>query len=479
MKEVVSSTYSLEISAETSIGGRAENQDNYGIAETPLGALIVVCDGMGGGPAGDVASMTVCQEMAGFLSSQQESVTRETAMRMAIDHAQKALEAKAERNMTLRGMGTTVVAALVNNESVMIAWAGDSRAYQLRGKRMVYRTTDHSLVAELVKSKVLTEEQARKSPQSNVITRGLGHLKNNLPDVVELGYKAGDRFVLCTDGVWGMLSHKELMMRLTAENTLSNIVTNLDKEIDNMGYAAGGRHDNHTMVIFTTEKKSTKKTPSVARITSVIKSHGKIVGIGMVTVLALVFVLLGLKDCSRKEVKGSIANTGISFGGYFDDIEEPVKVDSVDTVAVVTGDDNLLAYDNRHLPKEKEKKENKEIKRINELLQRTANRLNAMKDTVRGKKQNEAVREKDSLCGQAISYVDELLSDSACNKAEIKELRRFLSGKRNGMTKVDRKVERNGKTVFFPVKDANDKIDSALAKVKNIKESIRKNDEKK
>lgn len=240
-------------------GGRPDNQDDWTCLDTPLGFLLIVCDGMGGGPGGKTASYIVKNEIAEIVSGCSPQTPRDHALKMAAARAHKALEEKMEDNPALIGMGSTFVAVLVNGQSAVVAHAGDSRLYRLHGKRCLFRTHDHSLVAELVAKKVMTEEEARQSPQSNVITRGLGSTKNNVPEIVEIPYKKGDRLVLCTDGVWGSMTHQELMKNLTQPIELSTLLARLSADIDQRGNGKGGGHDNHTIVMFEMGCSSQKK----------------------------------------------------------------------------------------------------------------------------------------------------------------------------------------------------------------------------
>ena len=164
-----------------------------------------------------------------------------------------------QQDQRLAGMGTTFVALLVNAEAAYVAHAGDSRCYRLQGGRIMFRTADHSLVGELVRSKALTEEQARTSPQANLITRGLGSVNNSQPDVDVVPYRAGNRFVLCTDGVWGMMNQVELVGKFRALRNLQTDVPRLCDEIDRLGFRQGGRHDNHTLIVVDVEANSQLK----------------------------------------------------------------------------------------------------------------------------------------------------------------------------------------------------------------------------
>ena len=249
-QSVTSAILPLKCAVSSLIGGRPENQDDLGWVDTPLGFLLVVCDGMGGGPGGKTASYLAktafMQTMYGCPS---QADPRET-LRMAVARAEEALEQKMTEMPSLRGMGSTLVAILVSAVSAYIVHLGDSRCYRLRGSKILFRTKDHSLVGELVQSKALTEEQARVSPQSNVITRGLGSTSNHVSEINEVPYRKGDRFVLCTDGVWGIMPQTELLQRLGVMADVANIVDNLQAEVDRRGASeGGGHHDNHTLAI--------------------------------------------------------------------------------------------------------------------------------------------------------------------------------------------------------------------------------------
>lgn len=254
--------------ASSLIGGRSENQDNMAWTSTEMGFIVVVCDGMGGGPGGRTASavavQTVIQTVVSYSSA--AAIEPEKCLRIAINNAEAALEAHMTADPSLQGMGTTLLALLINEHSAVAAHLGDSRIYRLHGNSILMRTRDHSLVAELVANKVLTEEQARCSPQSNVITRGLGSVNNHVPDVEETPYCAGDRFILCTDGVWGIMPHEELLTHLCSKNNPINVVNTLQAEVDRRGASTGGHHDNHTLVIIETSTNSTLKDKMSTRL---------------------------------------------------------------------------------------------------------------------------------------------------------------------------------------------------------------------
>ncbi|MBQ9651505.1 MAG: protein phosphatase 2C domain-containing protein, partial [Prevotella sp.] len=167
-------------------GGRPENQDDWGFVDTPLGFLLVVCDGLGGGPGGKTASAIVKREILTTIMSASPQTPRTEALKIAVSKAEDALEYKMAEVPELQGMGSTLVAVLINQQSAVVAHLGDSRFYRISGNKVAFRTGDHSLVGELVRTKALTEEQARVSPQSNVITRGLGNTSNHVADITEI-----------------------------------------------------------------------------------------------------------------------------------------------------------------------------------------------------------------------------------------------------------------------------------------------------
>lgn len=259
MVKITSSLFSLTGFAETRQGGRPENQDDFAFSDTPLGFLVVVCDGMGGGPGGKTASSVAKAEIVRSLMHATSQMSIQEALCQAAATADAALKAYIAHDQRLAGMGSTFVAILIRQSSAIIAHAGDSRCYRLHRGRMVFRTRDHSLVGELVRKRALTEEQARTSPQSNLITRGLGSVSNTQPDVDIVPYCQGDRFVLCTDGVWGIMEQSQLLSRFREMKNLSTDVLRMADEIDRIGFGQGGHHDNHTFVVIDMEANSTLK----------------------------------------------------------------------------------------------------------------------------------------------------------------------------------------------------------------------------
>lgn len=247
--------------AASRIGGRSENQDTCAFTDTPMGLLVLVCDGMGGGPGGKTASMiaakVICDDIAGITTAKEPEI----ALRDAINHANEAIQDYAAHNVQLRGMGSTVAALLINKDYAVASHIGDSRIYQFRGHSIVYRSTDHSKVMELVKAHVINEEQARTSGESNIITQALGHGREMHPETVRLPYERGDRFALCSDGIWGVFPQKEITAMLTSTKSPAGAVDSTVIKVDDYGMANGRHHDNLTLAVVDTNISSKLKAP--------------------------------------------------------------------------------------------------------------------------------------------------------------------------------------------------------------------------
>lgn len=284
--------------AESRIGGRSENQDSYGSAETPYGFVVTVCDGMGGGPGGKTASSIAVKEIILGIKDGNPDDTTVNIVIKAIRRANLAIIEAGKETPALKGMGSTCTILLISTDSAIIAHVGDSRVYQLRGKNKIFRTFDHSMVFDLVKQKVITEEQARLSAQSNVITRALGIKPDIEVDVVELPYESGDRFLLTTDGIHGAIAESELIeMASDRKHALGTVTDEIATTIDGKGRNEGGGHDNLTLAIIET------KTNSKLRSKMNKKTKLLLGAVSLICLLSLVFngVLLGRNNSSASE----------------------------------------------------------------------------------------------------------------------------------------------------------------------------------
>lgn len=247
--EIFAGCGGLNGSVESLIGGRSENQDSYGMADTESGFLVVVCDGMGGGPAGKTASSLAVNAIINHVSSQPAGREPREMLAEAAVAAGDAIDNAVADNPSLKGMGTTCVCILFGTDKACVMHIGDSRLYQLRGGEVAFRTSDHSYVGELVRRGALTEEQARTSQYSNVITRAIGAGVEINPETDVIDLQPGDRIALMTDGIWGALPEPELVKLLCEGSEPGGIVQHICDTVDNIGIQKGGRHDNLTLAL--------------------------------------------------------------------------------------------------------------------------------------------------------------------------------------------------------------------------------------
>lgn len=194
---------------------RTENQD-YATATTPeeageKGHLLIVADGMGGHRGGATASRiagTIVKSE--FLESNDADDVPEV-LRRALENANAQIFAESQSNPELRGMGTTCSALVIRGENAWFAHVGDSRIYLVRDETIRPLTEDHSLVASMVKEGLLTPEEAEVHPRRNVLQRSMGVTGEVQVDVSEpLTIEPGDRFILCSDGLYGLVKDEEL-----------------------------------------------------------------------------------------------------------------------------------------------------------------------------------------------------------------------------------------------------------------------------
>ena len=234
---------------------RKHNEDSFGVDSGRN--LFLVADGMGGHSHGEVASSTAVEAIRRYVGSfaeddtpppypgQEEGLPRHLALlKGAVLSAHEQVLAAIRRDGSLFGMGTTVAALLVNGASAAVAHVGDSRVYRLRDGRMCQLTADHTWVNEQVVAGFLSEEQARVHPLKNVVTRALGGEGRLEVDVRDLGLAAGDRYLLCSDGLTTMLRDDEIAHRLTTDHQPQEACRSLVEAAQ-----ARGGYDDVTVVV--------------------------------------------------------------------------------------------------------------------------------------------------------------------------------------------------------------------------------------
>jgi protein phosphatase len=217
---------------------RQGNEDSYYVRAP----LFVVADGMGGAQAGEVASEMAVESFGDGLPDGDPPAE---GLKHIIEDANRRIYERSRTQQGRAGMGTTVTAAHVGENTVTIAHVGDSRCYVVRDGELIRLTTDHSLVAELVARGKLTEAQAETHPQRSVITRALGPEPSVQVDIREYDAKAGDLFMVCSDGLTSMVREPKLEpLMIGNEKPLAD----LGRELIAAANAAGGR-DNITAIV--------------------------------------------------------------------------------------------------------------------------------------------------------------------------------------------------------------------------------------
>lgn len=213
---------------------RAGNEDDL-LVDDALG-LVAVADGMGGHQAGEVASATALEALRAAAASGRPLTD-------AIEFANTAVYEKASADPSLRGMGTTLT-ALTTRGGTRLGHVGDSRAYRLRDEALHQLTTDHSLVEELVREGRLTPEEAAVHPKRSIITRALGIESEVRVDEIPVDLVAGDRLLLCSDGLTSMLRDDDvaILLRRYADPTIAA------RALIDAANAAGG-DDNITVIV--------------------------------------------------------------------------------------------------------------------------------------------------------------------------------------------------------------------------------------
>jgi PPM family protein phosphatase len=221
---------------------RRANEDSM-LVRSPL---FVVADGMGGAQAGEVASRVAVETFSGGLSDGSDP---EASLLAQVEQANARINELSHANLEHAGMGTTITAIYVGENEVSVAPVGDSRAYCLRNRELLRLTDDHSLVDELIRQGKLTPEEAEEHPQRSVITRALGPEATVEVDVRSFRARAGDVYLVCSDGLTTMLGEDVLLDVLLSHARLRDA----GEQLIAAANAAGGK-DNITVVLLRVEE---------------------------------------------------------------------------------------------------------------------------------------------------------------------------------------------------------------------------------
>ena len=228
----------LAVAARTDVGRvRSGNEDSLYADATPSRGLFIVADGMGGHAAGEVASAMAVQIIARELAplAGTDDPTAPDRMTGALVAANRAIHDRMAREADKKGMGTTASVLAVSDAHYLIGQVGDSRVYLLRQGTLRQLTRDHSYVQEQVDAGLLSPEQARFHPYSNVITRCIGANGSVDPDVYTGALADGDVFLIASDGLTGMVDDRRLQQLLSSRASPARVVDALIAEANGRG----------------------------------------------------------------------------------------------------------------------------------------------------------------------------------------------------------------------------------------------------
>lgn len=216
---------------------RSHNEDNViAVATTNKDYLLVVSDGMGGHRAGEVASMITTTYLAdNFMDKKFETKEEAIAwLQSSITIINKKIVEYTNQNPETKGMGTTVVVAIITSNFTIMGNIGDSSGYIIQDEHIKKITYDHTLVNVLVAAGELTEAEAKFHPRKNILMKALGSNEDITIDIYEINEKY-DSILLCSDGLTNMVSDQEILQIATSENDLQKLVDRLIAKANNRG----------------------------------------------------------------------------------------------------------------------------------------------------------------------------------------------------------------------------------------------------
>jgi PPM family protein phosphatase len=261
---------SIEAFGLTDVGRKRKHNEDACAWDVNDEGLFIVADGMGGHAAGEVASKITVETVGEFIAAtrQKEEATwpfkynhelqfSSNRLAVAIEKANERVMAAVAAQPWLKGMGTTVVAGLLDGKILSLAHVGDSRAYLYRKGQLLRLTDDHSWVHEQVAAGILTEEEAKSHPLKNVVTRALGGGPSVSPDLQELTFETGDIFIFCSDGLTTMLSDEEIRDSVASESDPKKLCESLVELANEKGGV-----DNITVVVAKIHDVPSEKAPA-------------------------------------------------------------------------------------------------------------------------------------------------------------------------------------------------------------------------
>lgn len=204
----------MEIGVKSDIGfDRRINEDAYYISEAH--GFFIIADGVGGSNAGEIASNKAVETAALFIEHQSfDAVDSEDKvseyLQLCVESVNRYIVSLAQNNEAYRGMGTTMIVSIIFEGKAYLAHLGDSRGYLIRGDKIVQITDDHTVPAELYREGKISCDEVKNHPHRHMITKAIGMLDEIKADIYKIELEEEDMIILCTDGLYGEVSQKEL-----------------------------------------------------------------------------------------------------------------------------------------------------------------------------------------------------------------------------------------------------------------------------
>lgn len=247
--------------ALTDVGSVRDNNEDNLVFIRPFdlktrashGCLALVADGMGGYSYGELASKMATDIISRNYFDAKYNI--ETALRKAFEKANRAIYQQAAKNPRFKGMGTTCTGVVLLNDQIYLGHVGDSRAYLVKGNRVIQLSNDHTLVQHLLDTGQITQEESLSHPQRNVVTRAMGTSMKLQADFLKhkLQFEIGDRLVICSDGLYEYVQEAELQQILT-----QNKLNEASQRLIDLAKQRGG-HDNISVLIVETYQVDANK----------------------------------------------------------------------------------------------------------------------------------------------------------------------------------------------------------------------------
>ena len=241
--------------------GRRGNNEDYifeHLKHDEQQGLFIVCDGVGGVEKGEIASQLACKSFEQFFLENQTKEIDKKHLTDAFDRVQNNFDTYITANLDAKGMATTAVLAVLHSQGVAVLHCGDSRLYHFRNEKVLWKTEDHTVINELLRKGIITEEEANDSNKNKLSRAIQGSAMSRVrPDISFLtDLQAGDYILLCSDGVWGCFADEELATILYAPQSKTekcDIIKSL---------CQANSQDNFSMILLKIEEKLPQKLPN-------------------------------------------------------------------------------------------------------------------------------------------------------------------------------------------------------------------------